>query len=191
MRIDSCNGKSPRTSYPQPDGHSTLTLVEAGQPFDYLIQFGLGTPFFSTLRHVSEDTPTKLLVKIRLTSCERSASLCSTFGGRNPSCGRRVFPPLVGMRATVTAVAQIPDERMPQRGAYGVGLDTCCMVEVDPERFRGDGERGARGIPAELGELMSNVARHCATRRWPGQHLQGSTRELPLTSVDVLRRRPA
>lgn len=39
------------------------------------------------------------------------------------------------MQATETAVRSDPDERMPQRGAYGVGLDTCCMVEVDPERF--------------------------------------------------------
>jgi hypothetical protein len=45
-----------------------------------------------------------------------------------------VIPP-VGMRATETAVRSDPDERMPQRGVYGGGLDTCCMVEVDPERF--------------------------------------------------------
>ena len=40
---------------------------------------------------------------------------------------RRVISP-VGMRATESAVRSDPDERMPQRGAYGVGLDTCCMV---------------------------------------------------------------
>ena len=47
---------------------------------------------------------------------------------------------------------------MPQRGAYGVGLDTCCMVEVDPERFEVMVSDALDGIPAELGELMSNVA---------------------------------
>ncbi len=47
---------------------------------------------------------------------------------------------------------------MPQRGAYGVGLDTCCMVEVDPERFDVMVSEALDGIPEELGELMSNVA---------------------------------
>ena len=35
--------------------------------------------------------------------------------------GWRVIPAPVGMRATETAVRSDPDERMPQRGAYGVG----------------------------------------------------------------------
>ena len=47
---------------------------------------------------------------------------------------------------------------MPQRGAYGVGLDTCCMVEVDPERFEVMVSEALDGIPRELGELMNNVA---------------------------------
>jgi hypothetical protein len=34
---------------------------------------------------------------------------------------RCVLSPPVGMRATETAVRSDPDERMPQRGAYGVG----------------------------------------------------------------------
>src|SRR5665811_2580913 len=62
------------------------------------------------------------------------------------------------MRATETAVRSDPDERMPQRGAYGVGLDTCCMVEVDPERFEVMVSEALDGIPGDLGELMSNVA---------------------------------
>ena len=44
-----------------------------------------------------------------------------------------VIPPPVGTPATETAVPPAPDERMPRR-VCGVGLDTCCMVEVDPER---------------------------------------------------------
>lgn len=47
---------------------------------------------------------------------------------------------------------------MPQRGVYGVGEDTCRMVEVDPERFDVMVSDALDGIPAELGELMSNVA---------------------------------
>jgi predicted Zn-dependent protease with MMP-like domain len=37
-------------------------------------------------------------------------------------------------------------------------LDTCCMVEVDPERFEAMVAEALDGIPVELGELMSNVA---------------------------------
>ena len=62
------------------------------------------------------------------------------------------------MRATETAVLSDADERMPKRGAYRVGLDTCCMVEVDPERFEVMVSEALDGIPAELGELTSNVA---------------------------------
>ena len=51
------------------------------------------------------------------------------------------------MRATETAVRSDQDERMPQRGAYGVGLDTCCMVEVDPERFEVMVSEALDGIP--------------------------------------------
>jgi pimeloyl-ACP methyl ester carboxylesterase len=40
---------------------------------------------------------------------------------------------------------------MPQRGAYGVGLDTCCMVEVDPERFEVMVSEALDGIPGDLG----------------------------------------
>ena len=69
-----------------------------------------------------------------------------------------VFLPPVGMRAIETAVRSDPDERMPQRGVYGVGEDTCRMVEVDPERFDVMVSDALDGIPAELGELMSNVA---------------------------------
>ena len=69
-----------------------------------------------------------------------------------------VLSPPVGMRATETAVRSDLAERMPQRGVYGVGLDTCCMVEVDPERFEVMVSEALDGIPAELGELMSNVA---------------------------------
>ena len=58
----------------------------------------------------------------------------------------RVIPP-VGMRASETAVPSDPDERMPERGAYGVGLDTCCMVEVDPERFEVMVSEALDGIP--------------------------------------------
>ena len=47
---------------------------------------------------------------------------------------------------------------MPQRVAYGVGLDTCCMDEADPERLEVMVSEALDGIPAELGELMSNVA---------------------------------
>ena len=46
---------------------------------------------------------------------------------------------------------------MPQRGAYGVRLDTCCMVEVDPERFEVMLSEALDGIPGDLGELMSNA----------------------------------
>jgi predicted Zn-dependent protease with MMP-like domain len=60
--------------------------------------------------------------------------------------------------ATETAVRSDPDERMPQRGVYGVGLDTCYMVDVDPQRFEVMVSEALDGIPAELGELMSNVA---------------------------------
>src|ERR1035437_116331 len=100
------------------------------------------------------------------TPCE-SADPCRQPPGRQEGCadpprhrtGRTCpFPPPVGMRATETAVRSDPDERMPQRGAYGVGLDTCCMIEVDPERFEVMVSEALDGIPAELGELMSNVA---------------------------------
>lgn len=60
--------------------------------------------------------------------------------------------------ATRTAVRSDPDERMPQRGASGVGLDTCCTVDVDPERFEVMVSEALDGTPAELGELRSNVA---------------------------------
>ena len=39
-----------------------------------------------------------------------------------------------------------------------VGLDTCHMVEVDPERFEAMVTEALDGLPDELGELMSNVA---------------------------------
>jgi len=80
---------------------------------------------------------------------------------------------------------------MPQRGAYGVGLDTCCMVEVDPERFEVMVSEALDGIPEELGELMSSVA-------VTGQHDGGPAGLLELyqgvpstRQVEVLRRRPA
>jgi hypothetical protein len=95
------------------------------------------------------------------------------------------------MRASLTAVRSDPDERMPQRGTYGVGLDTCCMVELDPERFEVMVNEALEGIPAKLGELMSSVA-------VTGQHdggpagLLGLYQGVPLKrQVDVLRRRPA
>ena len=47
---------------------------------------------------------------------------------------------------------------MPQRGAFGAGLDTCCMVEFDPERFEVMVGEALDGMPAELGGPMSNVA---------------------------------
>ena len=47
---------------------------------------------------------------------------------------------------------------MTERPARGVELDTCCMVEVDPERFEMMVSEALDGIPTELGELMSNVA---------------------------------
>ena len=37
-------------------------------------------------------------------------------------------------------------------------MDTCRMVEVDPERFEMMVSEALDGIPTELGELMSNVA---------------------------------
>ena len=39
-----------------------------------------------------------------------------------------------------------------------VGLDTCRMVEVDPERFEALVTDALDGLPDELGQLMSNVA---------------------------------
>ena len=45
-----------------------------------------------------------------------------------------------------------------RRAVDGVGLDTWCMVEVDPERFEVMVGEALDGIPRELGELMSNVA---------------------------------
>lgn len=39
-----------------------------------------------------------------------------------------------------------------------MGLDTWCVVEVDPERFEMMVSEALDGIPEELGELMSNVA---------------------------------
>jgi hypothetical protein len=51
------------------------------------------------------------------------------------------------MRAAEAAVGSDPDERVPQRGIYGVGLDTCCMVDVDPERFEVMVSDALDGIP--------------------------------------------
>jgi hypothetical protein len=64
------------------------------------------------------------------------------------------------------------------------------MVEVDPERFEVMVSEALDGIPAELGELMSNVAvtvQHGGGPR-PLGALPGSVID---ASVDVLRRRPA
>jgi len=47
---------------------------------------------------------------------------------------------------------------MPRRPAAGSGVDTGCVVEVDPARFEVMVSEALDGIPVELGELMSNVA---------------------------------
>ena len=65
---------------------------------------------------------------------------------------------LSAWRVTGSVVRSDTDERTPLRVAYGVGLDTCSMVEVDPERFEVRVSEALDGIPRELGELMSNVA---------------------------------
>ena len=65
------------------------------------------------------------------------------------------------------------------------------MVEVDPERFEVMVSEALDGIPAELGELMSNVAvtvQHDGGPAGPLGALPGSAID---ASVDVLRRRPA
>ena len=47
---------------------------------------------------------------------------------------------------------------LPKGGAHRGGLDTGCMIDVDPDRFEAMVSEALDGIPAELGELMSNVA---------------------------------
>lgn len=63
---------------------------------------------------------------------------------------------------------------------FDVGLDTCCMVEVDAERFETMVSEALDGIPVELGELMSNVA--VTVQHDPGPTgLLGLYRGVPLT----------
>ena len=52
------------------------------------------------------------------------------------------------------------------------------MVEVDPERFEVMVSEALDGIPAELGELMSNVA---VTDRSPARRQAGRTHQLDQT----------
>jgi hypothetical protein len=81
------------------------------------------------------------------------------------------------MRESETAVRSGPDVRMPQHDAYGVGLDTCRMVEVDPERFEVMVSEALDGIPGDLGELMSNVAVTVCNTTVARPASWGSTRE--------------
>ena len=60
--------------------------------------------------------------------------------------------------------------------ACGVGLDTWCVVDVDPERFEVMVDRGARRIPRRR-EPHEQRGRHGAARplaRWPAGALPGS-----------------
>jgi predicted Zn-dependent protease with MMP-like domain len=61
-------------------------------------------------------------------------------------------------RTTTPRSAYIPMNGCLGAPACGVGLDTCCMVEVGPERFEVMVSEALDGIPGELGRLMSNVA---------------------------------
>jgi predicted Zn-dependent protease with MMP-like domain len=64
------------------------------------------------------------------------------------------------------------------------------MVDVDPERFEVMVSDALDGIPAELGELMSNVAVTVQHDSGPAGRLglyQGGAID---AQVDVLRRRP-
>lgn len=59
-------------------------------------------------------------------------------------------------------------------------LDTCCMVEVDPERFEDMVAEALDSIPGELGELMNNVAVTVQHERGP-IGLLGLYQGVPLT----------
>jgi hypothetical protein len=78
---------------------------------------------------------------------------------------------------------------MPQ--ACGVGLDTCWVVEVDPERFEVMVSEALDGIPVELGEFMSNVAVTVQNHKGPGGPVGALPGSAVDASVDFLRRRPA
>ena len=69
---------------------------------------------------------------------------------------------------------------MPRRPAAGSGVDTGCVVEVDPARFEVMVSEALDGIPAELGELMSNVAVTVQHERGPAG-LLGLYQGVPLT----------
>ena len=79
---------------------------------------------------------------------------------------------------------------MPQRGALA-GLDTCCMVEFDPEGFEVMAGEALDGMPAELGGLMSNVAVTVHHDSDPAGLLGALPGSATDASLDVLRRRPA
>ncbi len=66
----------------------------------------------------------------------------------------------------------------PEIRVCGVGLDTWCVVEVDPERFEVMVSEALDGIPEALGELMSNVAVTVQHDGGPGA-CWGCTRECP------------
>jgi len=69
---------------------------------------------------------------------------------------------------------------MPRRPAAGSGVDTGCVVEVDPARFEVMVSEALDGIPVELGELMSNVAVTVQHERGPAG-LLGLYQGVPLT----------
>jgi predicted Zn-dependent protease with MMP-like domain len=69
---------------------------------------------------------------------------------------------------------------MPRRSAAGEGVDTGCVVEVDPARFEVMVSEALDGIPVELGELMSNVAVTVQHERGPAG-LLGLYQGVPLT----------
>jgi predicted Zn-dependent protease with MMP-like domain len=69
---------------------------------------------------------------------------------------------------------------MPRRSAAGSGVDTGCVVEVDPARFEVMVSEALDGIPVELGELMSNVAVTVQHERGPAG-LLGLYQGVPLT----------
>ncbi len=68
-----------------------------------------------------------------------------------------------------------------ERGCMVAAGHTCCMVEVDPERFEVMVSEALDGIPVELGEHMSNVAVTVQHDSGPAG-LLGLYQGVPLTS---------